>query len=293
MLLGNAAAPRWYDLDDARLAQYVGFLTGVGATSAEVVLHHGPLDPRGRRVHLLEPDWRLVTRKFQAAGLTCQLHVSLDPRFDLARWGTDRRGLQAEHRPIIAAAIDIGEGQASPAALVMHATSSGLDRTRDGVAEAKAYFDWAGGLLAGAEANAILCPELRPARDRDDRRWDRSRASMTNLLTSLAHPKIGICWDLGHDWENRDKERAWTPAPDDSFLRLVRHVHVHDAGSDGALHHPLGVDRVPWRAQIAILESRRFAGALTMEIRYRYALAAGEPWTVLASCYRRAFEQLS
>ena len=129
MLLGNAAAPRWYDLDDARLDQYLGFLTGVGATSAEIVLHHGPMDPRGRRVHLLEPDWRPVTRKFQAAGFACQLHGSLDPRFDLNRWGADRRGLQDEHRPVIAAAIEIGERQVSPVALVVHATSSALEFT--------------------------------------------------------------------------------------------------------------------------------------------------------------------
>jgi len=293
MLLGNAAAPRWYELNEARLDQYLGFLTGAGATSAEFVLHHGTMDARGGRVHLLEPDWIGVTRKFQSAGFACQLHVSLDPRFALSRWGVDRAGTQGEHRPLIAAAIEISERQPSPVAFVVHATSSLLDRTQDGVSEAKGYLDWAGGLLAGAEANVILCPELRPARDRTDRRWDRSRAAMTSVVAALGHPKIGICWDLGHDWENREKEREWSSSPDESFLRLVRHVHIHDAGSDGSLHHPLGSDRVPWAAQLRLLHGRGYNGALTMEIRYRYALAAGEPWTVLASCYRRALEQLA
>jgi hypothetical protein len=293
MLLGNAAAPRWYELNDARLGQYLGFLTSVGATSTELVLHHGEMDARGRRVHLLEPDWIPISKRFQNAGFACQLHVSLDPRFALARWETDRAGLQVDHRAIIAAAIAIGERQSSPVAFVVHATSSSLDRTRDGITEAKGYLEWAGGLLAGAEANVILCPELRPARDRADRRWDRSRASIASVVGSLAHPKIGICWDLGHDWENRDKEDGWSPTPSDAFLKWVRHVHLHDAGANGALHHPLGSNRVPWAEQLRLLSGRGYDRALTMEIRYRYALAAGEPWTVLASSYRRALEQLS
>jgi hypothetical protein len=251
------------------------------------------MDVRGRRVHLLEPDWIPVSKRFQDAGFACQLHVSLDPRFALSRWATDRAGLQADHRPLIAAAIAISERQSTPVAFVIHATSSALAHSQNGIAESKGYFDWAGGLLADAEANVVLCPELRPARNGLDRRWDRSRVSIVSVVASLGHPNVGICWDLGHDWENRDKEAGWTATPDDEFLEWVRHIHVHDAGANGALHHPLGLGRVPWMEQIQLLRDCGYDRALTMEIRYRYALAAGEPWTVLASCYRRALEHLS
>lgn len=292
MLIGNSIAPRWHEQNSTRLDQYLGFLAGAGATSAELVLHHGPMDARGLRVHVLEADWLTVSRKIQAAGLACQLHASLDRRFDLARWETDRSGLQAEYRPLIAAAIAISECQPATAGLVVHATSSAGQRAQNGIANAKGFLEWAAGLLASAEANVVLCPELRRARSRSDSRWDRTRSSMTEVIAELCHPKIGICWDLGHDWENRCFEDNWTPIPSGAFLKLVRHVHLHDAGADGSLHHPLGTGRIPWAAQLRVLCERDYAGAATMEIRYRYALAAGEPWTVLAASYRRAKEQL-
>ena len=293
MLLGNAAAPRWYDLDDVRLEQYLGFLTGCGATSAEFVLHHGAMDPRGARVHLLRPDWTLVSEAFQDAGFSCQLHASLDPRFALSRWGIDRQAVQAEHRPLIEAAIAIGERQSTPATFVVHATSSRLDQLCDGVSAAQGYLEWAAGVMDSAGANVVLCPELRPARGAADRRWDRSRTEMVRVISSLDRRNIGICWDLGHDWENRNNSADWSTAPSDQFLELVRHVHVHDAGPAGELHHPLGAGRVPWADQLRLLRDRKYGGAVTMEIRYRYALTVGEPWTVLALCYRRALEQLA
>lgn len=291
MLLGNAAAPRWYDMDRARLDQYIAFLIGSGAASAELALHHGPADARTARVHLLEPDWHDVSRRFQCAGLACQVHASLDRRFSLARWDIDRTGLQAEYTRLFRAAIAIGERQASPVAFVLHASSSLDRRGRDGMATSREFLTWGSDALSGC--NVVLCPELRPARDRADERWDRSRRSMTELIGEFDRANVGICWDLGHDWENRIHDEAWSVAPGASFLSLVRHAHLHDAGAAHALHHPLGFGGVPWREQIDALRNHGYGAALTMEIRYRYARAAGEPWTVLAACYRRVIEQLA
>src|SRR4051794_660715 len=116
MLVGNAAAPRWYELNEARLDQYVAFLVGVGATSDELVLHHGPMDSRGRRVHILEPDWLCVAAKVQKAGIVCQVHASLDRRFNLSRWRNERSDLQAEYLLLLDAAVRIGDRQDSPLA---------------------------------------------------------------------------------------------------------------------------------------------------------------------------------
>lgn len=291
MLLGNAAAPRWWDQDPRRLDQFLSFLAGAGATSIEFVLHHGPIDARGARVHLLQDEWFAVATKAQRHGLACQFHASLDRRFEIARWRSDRAGLKAEYESILSAIERIADDQTVPAAFVVHATSSNGASNHAGPEDAKGFLAWTSESLAGA--NVVICAELRPARGEDDLRWDRSRLSMTGFVRELANPKIGICWDLGHDWENCRFDPNWRPIPDDAFLDLVRHVHLHGSGKDGSLHHPLRNGSVPWAKQLRVLRSREFGGAATMEIRYRYALAAGEPWTVLAASYRRALEAIT
>lgn len=290
MLLGNAAAPRWWEQDPARFDQYLKFMVGAGATSIEFVLHHGAIDPRGARVHLPEADWLPLARKAQSVGLACQLHASLDKRFDLSRWTTDRAGLTADYLPFLAAARRIAEGQSTAVAFVLHGTSSASDVNDERGRAASRFFAWVADELAGA--SVAVCPELRPARDASDRRWDCSRSSLAAFVAELDAPEIGICWDLGHDWENRRFDAEWSATPPESFLSRVRHVHLHGVGRDGSLHHPLGVDGEPWTAQLRALAKRGYAGAATMEIRYRYALAVGEPWTVLAASYRRALEAI-
>ncbi|MER3487033.1 MAG: hypothetical protein C4345_14710, partial [Chloroflexota bacterium] len=57
ILLGSAAAPRWWDLDPAQLDAYLARLLSWGATSAELVLHHGPADEQTARVHITQADW--------------------------------------------------------------------------------------------------------------------------------------------------------------------------------------------------------------------------------------------
>ncbi|MBX6341166.1 MAG: hypothetical protein IRY97_01805, partial [Thermomicrobiaceae bacterium] len=86
MLLGNSGAPRWYDLDRARFEVYLDRLREWGATSTEIVLHHGPFDERTARVHVVEPDWGWVIPRYRESGLAVQVHVSLDPRFSTSRW---------------------------------------------------------------------------------------------------------------------------------------------------------------------------------------------------------------
>ena len=46
-------------------------------------------------------------------------------------------------------------------------------------------------------------------------------------------------------------------------------------------------ERIPWRPILGGLIRQGFAGAVTMEIRYRHALDQADPWTVLADSYER------
>jgi sugar phosphate isomerase/epimerase len=116
-------------------------------------------------------------------------------------------------------------------------------------------------------------------------------------LLSLVEPfddrYAGICWDVAHDWENDLSHGRAITEPDASFLARVAHVHIHDSAPDGSVHYPLGDGGVPWRGHLATLASAGYAGSVIMEIRYRYALAVGEPWHVLRDSYRAAESELA
>lgn len=281
--IGNAAAPRWYDLSLDGLNRFIAYLQTQGATSTELVLHTGPADEHTRRVHVLQEDWESVFASFRAAGMHVHAHAPLSPRFKLDRWHSDRAGLQDDLRPILAAAANFAERQQSRCVLVLHA-ASGFNR---GASEStSAALAWAIESPELSDADVTLALELRKPHDATDIRPDRRRATLTAFVDRLAHPRVGIAWDLGHDWETSHVDSSWSPIADPDFLRHVVHVHVHGSGGDErAVHFPLQSGSVPWQAMLSPLLSAGYDGAITMEVRYRYAVSLGEPWNVLGESY--------
>jgi sugar phosphate isomerase/epimerase len=283
--LGNAGAPRWWDLDPGRLGTFLEWISTSGATAVEFVLHTGPADERTRRVHLLEQDWDTVFDAARGAGLELNLHASLDPRYAIADPAIDWPWLTGVYGELLRAGFAAGERQRRPVTLTVHACEG--SEAPDGCAErAKRFLGWAESEIRHAGANLRVCVELRAMVGAGDRRPDRSRRSLLSLVAETDPAQIGICWDLAHDWQNAEVTVEVTESEAD-FLSRVAHVHLHDATREGVVHHPLVHGQVPWRPALTMLESQRYAGSVTLEIRYRHALAAGDPWNVLQHSYRQ------
>jgi sugar phosphate isomerase/epimerase len=286
IVLGSAAAPRWWDLDLAQLDAYLARLRSWGATSAELVLHHGPADEQTARVHIVQTDWSEVIRRFHAAGLICHVHAPLTPPFSLRRWHTERHDLQRLYLPILAAADQIAQHQGSTCVVVVHGANLPEAGEAANATVTIQFLDWAASHCERELPGVMLALELRRARAAAPM-LDASRTGIVSLVERVASQKIGICWDLGHDWENRLTEQNWQPIPSPAFLSRVIHVHAHDAGPDGAVHYPLVTHRVPIDEHVAALRAYGFAGAITLEIRYRYAAALGDPLAMLQASYER------
>jgi sugar phosphate isomerase/epimerase len=283
--IGNAAAPRWFDCSLDRLDEYIVFLQACGATSTELVLHHGPADDWIARGHVLEADWFPVIGRFQDAGIVCHVHAPLHPRFGFDRWTNDPLLSASEWRPLLRVLVQLAERQREPTTLVVHAASSNSDEGTRATVEA---LHWLLAELGGLSENVRIGIELRRPASPDDARIDRSRESLVAFVARQRDKRVGICWDIANDWQSATMRALPLTVPDSSFLRLVNHVHLHDAGApDEVVHHPLSLERVPWRPMLGALIGQGFAGAVTMEIRYRHALDRGKPWPVLADSYRR------
>ncbi len=284
--IGSAAAPRWWNLDHAALDGFLANLRAWGATSAELVLHHGPADEQIARVHILEADWTEVIHRVHAAGLLCHVHAPLSPRFSLRRWRRARDGLQQAYLPILATADRIAQRQGHPCVLVVHGANEPDASATVNAAATVEFLQWAASLCDWQFPGVRLALELRRGNAASPAP-DASRSDLVALIDRAGSDRAGICWDLGHDWENRLSEPGWSPIPHPAFLQRVIHVHAHDAGPDDAVHYPLVTGRVPVEEQSAALLASGYAGAVTLEIRYRYAAALGEPLAMLRASYER------
>lgn len=283
MRIGAAAAPRWWGVDPHGLPDYLAHLRASGATSVELIVHHGPAARDPSSVHLDRSDWAYAVGEAARVGLHVDVHNSLDPRLRLDRWTTDRVGLETDLGPILDLLVTVEQRQAAPPAFVVHA----VDLPSSSQAVTQQVLAWLVAELDRRRCGAIVCVELRAGSGRGDGRFDRDRGRLEAFVEAQSSPAIGMCWDVANDWLTAARTGRDLASPR-AAPPCVRHVHLHGASGDGSLHAPLGDDTVPWAAALDLLEISGWSGSVTLEIRYRSARDLGDPWTVLAESVRRA-----
>ncbi len=283
-LLGNSGSPRWYAGPDHDFEDYLDHLVEWGATSAEIVLHHGPYDDRTARVHVIDPSWDSTIDAYHQRGIAVQLHVSLDKRFATSRWRVERDDLKTEFEPILVLAESLAEHQ-DQIALVLHGAADSAASPEENDDSTVGLLDWLATKfeLSSLPVNAAL--ELGASKKGRETASARSRASVLEIVRRVAAERVGICWDVAHDCENANIEPDWEVVPSAEFLRQVVHVHLHDLDDHEMAHYPLLIGRVPFERQLAALQAVKPLPSLTMEIRWLCATRMGEPWSMLELSY--------
>ncbi len=289
--LGNSGSPRWYDAPHRGFAAYLDRLVEWGATSAEVVLHHGPYDERTARVHVVDPHWRATVRSYQERGIAVQIHVSLDPRFATARWRVDQVGLKREFEPIVGLACEIADLQ-ERLAIVIHGAADPNATTAENEDATVGLLEWLATEITRRELPAYAAVELGAAKPGRETAAARSRSSVLDVVQKVRSSRAGICWDLAHDIENSASERVWSVDPGTEFLRHVVHVHLHDLGDEGLAHYPLLLGTVPYAEQLGCLARVAALPSMTMEVRWYCASRLGDPWEMLGESYSAAWSTI-
>ncbi len=292
VLLGNAGSPRWYAGPERSFSTYLDMLEKVGATSTEIVLHHGPYDERTARVHVIDPDWESTVEAYHRRGMAIQLHVSLDQRFATSRWRVDREGLKSEYEPIISLALSAVERQ-ERLSLVIHGASDPNVTLPQNEDATLGLIDWLADRFEDERASISVALELGAAKPGRETAAARSRDSVLRIVRRAASSAAGICWDVAHDIENSSDELDWSIDPGRDFLARVRHVHLHDVDDQGMAHYPLLLGTVPYKAQLDALLRSQPLPSMTMEVRWICASRLGEPWEVLIQSYRAVQSKLA
>jgi sugar phosphate isomerase/epimerase len=187
-------------------------------------------------------------------GAVLSFHAPYLPPHTLAGFdGDGRAAVEADYGPM----LDIA-ARYSPAVVVVHGPES-ENRPRDALtADTVAFFKW--GLSCYPRLDFAL--ENLVAKEGTARIGD-DRAEMGRIARQVDHPRLGFCWDMGHDI----KDDRPVSGLDAEWMGLVRHVHVHDVNREGDDHYPLVHGRVPYAAWLARLISAGFGGIVSLEIK--------------------------
>ena len=190
------------------------------------------------------------------AGYRCHFHAPYQATINLAGFATSKRdAIQKMFAPALELAERLAEQQRFDPALVIHGAHAETTRTelrRD----TEEFLAW---ILADM-------PHMRPMLEILNHkppftRTGESRDEVLDIVRAMNQPRLGICWDLGHDYL-----LGYTELPNDDFLRAARHVHIHDINAAHEDHFPLIYGNVPWQADLRALARVGFNGAVVMEI---------------------------
>jgi hypothetical protein len=283
--VGNASAPRWFGERLSELDDYLSRIVAFGATATEFALHHGAADERIGRVHLLEPQWRPAANKAREHGLRLNFHASLAPQFSLRLWTVERFRMQERYRRVIAFAEEWARESGESPVLVVHAANARESPMETNARATLDFLRWGLEESSARGGSLRFAIELRHEQKGDQPRFDVDRQLLRRFVEQLGEGRVGVCWDIANDLRRFLDQRLRPEAPDAAFLRAVSHVHTHAAGRNGSLHHPFRSPAQPEVAWLGKLERSGYSGAVTMEIRYRHALEAGDPMMVLGASY--------
>ena len=274
---GPAAAPRWFNQDLALLDQYLDLIEDEGGSAIEFVVLPGRGTEELGRVHLLESIARPALDRAQARGLRVNLHAPLTSEFRITEWAANRASYRDRFAWVVELLLVAEDRQPDPPRLVVHAAAGRPQLTAS-------YLEWLAGELTQARSAVQTAVELRGPANGTDGNFDRSLETLAEFIGSIGRDKVGICWDVAHDWEHGGGIAELNP----DLLRLINHVHIHDNRPSGEVHAPLDSGSVPWRDALRQLIDAQWDGSVTLEIRYRYAAEQGEPWDVLRASLRAA-----
>jgi sugar phosphate isomerase/epimerase len=172
--------------------------------------------------------------------------------------GGGREAIAALFRPMLAIAERWAERRGDLLNVVMHGAVSRSRRREDLREDTRQFLAWALDefpLLRLALENAHP-PALGEIKVGD------TRASVVEMVSQLDHPRLGICWDMGHDYLS-DPPKGLDP----EWISRVVHIHMHDVNETGVDHFPLVYGRVPYAIWLAALRDSEADPTVVLEIK--------------------------
>lgn len=170
--------------------------------------------------------------------------------------------IKRDYEPMLDIAAHYG-----PATIVVHGACSSTRPAADLLADTRAFLEWALDCYPSLDF-ALENLGVDPGRTK----IGADQANLLPIMLQLNHPRLGICWDMGHTAMNHARAEEdfailENSTPELDWLRQVRHVHLHDLSERGVDHYPLMYGRVPYRRWLNALVVAGFVGTVVLEIK--------------------------
>jgi sugar phosphate isomerase/epimerase len=245
MELGFGLHPKW--LTNRSLEEFLAPFKAAGMSVLEFTLHPNT------------DEWQAMqalAEECVRAGYRCHFHAPYQSLFAIAGFSTTRRAaIQQMFAPALELVERLAEDQHFDPALIIHGATADAPRAelrRD----TEAFLRW----VLAETRHARLMLEILPPKPPLTRTGE-SRDEVLDIVRAMNQRRLGMCWDLGHDYL-----LGYTELPSNEFLSAVRHVHIHDTNAAREDHFPLIYGNVPWQADLRALARVGFDGAVIMEI---------------------------
>jgi sugar phosphate isomerase/epimerase len=167
--------------------------------------------------------------------------------------------MEEEYRPLLEIAEDNARRAGVSPTLVVHAAVSRHPVAIDSlVDDTRAYLGW----IAQAFPDVRIALENNHPVQGSEIKICVGRADVLKISGCLPASRLGICWDMGHDYLSGAADE---PSPE--WLSRVIHVHVHDVDEHGNDHFPLIFGRVPYFRWLKALKEAGMKGIVVLELK--------------------------
>lgn len=254
--------PKW--LKGSTASEFLLPLRELGLTALEFTLN------------LSSSDWPEMSSLIEECcrlGFQIHFHAPFKGTYNLAGFsGAKMKEVESLYRPAIEYAVCIARETTHPPILVVHGAKGDHPR-RKLRQDTEAFLTWI------LDKFPSLYPSLELLfRERDKTKIGDNKVELVEIVSKLSSPRVGICWDMGHDAHNIMD--GGDPAIPPGFIPLVNHVHVHDIAPDGEDHCPLLFGNVPYEKHLSQLIRVGYRRAITLEVNgyliSRFAAAEGK-----------------
>jgi len=249
VLIGFSMHPRW--LTGSTLDAFLDPLYERGLRSLEF-----ELDSHLKGWEEFEP----LMEGCKKRGMEICFHAPYRPPFSLSGFQKGRREEIIEaSSPMWSLANEWAERNEHRTEIVFHGASAKHGNIESLREDTKGFILWALQRFPNLTI-ALENPDI--ARDEVIKYGGGKRSEILALVKEIGDPRLGICWDTGHDVRHgiyQDPPREW--------LEHVCHVHVHELDDQGEDHNPLVYHNVPNEHWLQLLMGTGMKGTITLELK--------------------------
>ena len=250
--IGFSMHPRWARAEE--LEAFIAPMCRSGLSSLEF-----ELDDRQENW----PDFAPLMEAAFQMGLGLSFHAPYRPPYRLAGFaGQEHSRIQDDYRPALAIAETWARRSSVCRTVVIHAAVAKEPAARKPLIEdTLAFLAW---VLEEFPDLQLALENNHPARP-GEVKVGVEPEDVLSMLTALDTPRLGACWDLGHDYL-----RQKGTVPTQEWLSRVVHIHVHDVDENGEDHFPLIFGRVPYEHWLGAWKAVTKGGGVVLELKGKH-----------------------